>query len=242
MNKKSVLAFMFGSMVFTNSPAAETKELTTDQQKISYAIGLQTAKNLLQQGFQIDSKAFTQGIEDSLANKDPRVPVKELQAAFERQQAELNKERLVRAEKNREAGKAFLAENKKKEGVQELPNGIQYRVLQEGKGNKPKLSDTVTVHYRGTLIDGKEFDSSYSRGEPTSLQLANVIKGWQEVVPMMPEGSKWQVVIPGDLAYGERGGGGGAIGPNETLLFDIELVDVKPSADKSSEKKKSPEK
>jgi FKBP-type peptidyl-prolyl cis-trans isomerase FklB len=240
MNKKSLLAFMFGSMIFTSSLAEGTKELTTDHQKISYAIGLQTAKNLLQQGFQIDSKAFTLGIEDSLANKDPRVPVKELQAAFERQQAELNKERSVRAEKNREAGKAFLAENKKKEGVQELANGIQYRVLQEGKGNKPKLSDTVTVHYRGTLIDGKEFDSSYSRGEPTSLQLANVIKGWQEVVPMMSEGSKWQVVIPGDLAYGERGGG--AIGPNETLLFDIELVDIKPLEDKSSEKKKSPEK
>jgi FKBP-type peptidyl-prolyl cis-trans isomerase FklB len=146
----------------------------------------------------------------------------------------------VLAEKNRKAGKAFLAENRKKEGVQELPNGIQYRVLQKGKGNKPKLSDTVTVHYRGTLIDGKEFDSSYSRGEPTSLPLAKAIKGWQEIVPMMPEGSKWQVVIPGDLAYGERGAG--AIGPNETLLFDIELVGVKPAEEKPAKKEKAPEK
>ncbi len=225
MNKKTVLALMLGYVICSSALAAEA-QLTTDQQKFSYALGLQVAQSMLRQGVQIDARAFSLAIEDALSGKEPRLSQKEMQAAFEKQEEQMNKERLVQAEKNKEAGKMFMAENKKKEGIKELPSGIQYRVIEAGKGAKPKPTDTVSVHYRGTLIDGKEFDSSHRRGEPTSLQLAHVIKGWQEVLPMMVEGAKWQVVIPPALAYGEQGAG--IIGPNQTLLFDIELIAINP--------------
>lgn len=227
MNKKTVVALMIGYMISSSALAAEG-ELTTDQQKFSYGIGLQIGQTLLRQGIQIDVRAFSLAVEDALAGKEPRISQKELQAVFEKQQEQMNKERVALAEKNKEAGKAFMAENKKKKGVKELPSGIQYQVIEEGKGAKPKPTDTVSVHYRGTLIDGKEFDSSYRRGEPTSLQLAHVIKGWQEVLPLMAAGAKWQVVIPPELAYGEQGAG--ALGPNQTLIFDIELIAINPPA------------
>jgi FKBP-type peptidyl-prolyl cis-trans isomerase FklB len=131
------------------------------------------------------------------------------------------------AAKNLAAGKAFMEENGKKEGVEKLPNGIQYRVIKAGSGAKPKTTDTVSVHYKGMLIDGSEFDSSERVGKPVSLGLSGVIKGWQEALVEMPEGSKWQVVIPPALAYGEQGAGG-RIGPNETLVFEIELVAIAP--------------
>jgi FKBP-type peptidyl-prolyl cis-trans isomerase len=129
------------------------------------------------------------------------------------------------AQKNLAAGKAFMAENRKKEGVIELPNGLQYRVINAGSGPKPKATDTVSVHYRGTLIDGSEFESSARTGKPVSFRLDSVLKGWQEALPNMSQGSKWQIVIPPELGYGEQGAGG-RIGPNETMVFDIELVGI----------------
>ena len=126
---------------------------------------------------------------------------------------------------NKEAGEKFLAENKKDKDVVELASGLQYKVLKQGTGKKPTLTDTITVNYRGTLIDGTEFDSSYKRGEPVSLQLKNVIKGWQEAVPLMPVGSKWRLFVPPSLAYGDKAAGP-VIGPNSTLLFDVELLSI----------------
>ena len=135
-------------------------------------------------------------------------------------------ERGAQGEKAKQAGEKFLAENKTKPGVKTLDDGIQYKIIKEGTGKKPTAESSVVAHYRGTLIDGTEFDSSYKRGEPATFPLNGVIKGWQEVLPMMADGSEWQVYIPSELAYGSRGAGAN-IGPNETLIFDIELIDVK---------------
>ena len=128
-------------------------------------------------------------------------------------------------EKNKKEGEVFLAENKKKEGVTTLPSGLQYKVIKAGTGKKPKSTDTVTVNYRGTLIDGTEFDSSYRRGEPASFGVSGVIPGWTEAMQLMQEGAKWQVVVPPNLAYGEKGAGPN-IGPNATLIFEIELISI----------------
>jgi FKBP-type peptidyl-prolyl cis-trans isomerase len=143
--------------------------------------------------------------------------------AFRDQQMEAQQDL---GQKNLAAGQAFLAANAKQQGVTMLPSGLQYRVQKNGAGPRPKPTDTVVVHYRGTLIDGKEFDSSYSRGEPTPLRLDSVIKGWQEAVTLMPVGSKWTIYVPPSLGYGERGAGAD-IGPNATLVFDIELLEIK---------------
>jgi FKBP-type peptidyl-prolyl cis-trans isomerase FklB len=207
--------------------AADAPQLNTDEQKVSYAMGLEIAQNLAQQGIKVDPEAFTLALKDVLSGQKPRLSTEELKAVLTQQQEKMMQEHQAEAQKNKTASEAFLAENKKKEGTQVLPSGVQYRVLTEGKGAKPKVTDTVTVHYRGTLTNGKEFDSSYGRGEPSTFPVNGVIQGWQEVLPMMQEGAKWQVFIPPDLAYGERGAGG-AIGPNETLIFDIELVAVNP--------------
>ena len=133
----------------------------------------------------------------------------------------------ARAQVGRENGEAFLADNGKKEGVKTLPSGLQYRVLKEGDGKHPKKSDQVVVHYKGTLIDGSEFDSSYKRGEPAKFGVSQVIKGWTEALPLMKEGSKWMLYIPWQLAYGEKGSGK-LIGPKETLIFEVELIAVMP--------------
>ncbi|HEY7160344.1 MAG TPA: FKBP-type peptidyl-prolyl cis-trans isomerase, partial [Acidobacteriota bacterium] len=133
------------------------------------------------------------------------------------------------AEDNKKKGDAFLAENKTKEGVVTTASGLQYKVLRPGKGPKPKLEDTVTTHYRGTLLDGTEFDSSYKRNEPVSFQLKGVIPGWTEALQLMETGAKWQIFIPADLAYGPKGAGG-VIGPNETLIFEVELISIQPAA------------
>jgi FKBP-type peptidyl-prolyl cis-trans isomerase len=129
-------------------------------------------------------------------------------------------------EKNKKAGEAFLAANKEKPGVVTLPSGLQYKILQPGSGPKPTASDSVVCNYRGTLVDGTEFDSSFKRGQPATFPVGQVIKGWTEALQLMPVGSKWELFIPSDLAYGERGTNGGPIGPNETLIFEVELVSI----------------
>jgi len=152
--------------------------------------------------------------------------MEEMQAAVMETQQAQQAARQAGGDKAKKAGEKFLAENKKKKGVKTLKSGIQYKVIKEGKGAKPTAADSVVAHYKGTLVDGTEFDSSYKRGEPATFGVGQVIKGWQEVLPLMAAGSKWQVFIPSDLAYGEHGAGG-SIGPNETLIFDIELLEVK---------------
>ncbi len=207
------------------APASAAPGLKTEKQKFSYTAGMQVGQNVKRQNLDFDAKAFALGVQDALSNAKPKLSPEQMRAAVEGFQKKEMAKREAVAKKNEAAGQAFLEANKKKEGVTTLPSGIQYKVLQDGSGKQPTATDTVSVHYRGTLTDGTEFDSSYARNEPAIFQVSQVIKGWQEVVPLMKEGAKWQVAIPSDMAYGPQGAGN-AIGPNQTLVFDIELVKV----------------
>ncbi|MCR4347481.1 MAG: FKBP-type peptidyl-prolyl cis-trans isomerase [Sulfuricaulis sp.] len=225
--------FVFGLLALSLSLNAWGKEpasFKTDKQKFSYTAGYQIGQNLKRQNLDLDSKTFSQGVQDAISDAKPRLKTEEMQAAVQSQQKKDMEKQEVLMNKNLEAGQAFLATNKKKDGVIALPSGLQYKVITEGKGKQPKSTDSVVAHYRGTLINGTEFDSSYKRNEPATFPVAGVIKGWQEALPLMKEGSKWQVFIPADLAYGARGAGA-AIGPNEALIFDIELLSVKSNAE-----------
>ena len=210
---------------FLSLTASAEADLSSDKQKLSYAMGALFSQNLDQKELELDVPAFLQAIEDSLNKAELKMTTQEMQAILTKFQAEESKQRAALAEKNLAEGKKFLAENKGEEGITELPSGLQYKIINEGDGKNPTAENTVTVHYRGTLIDGTEFDSSYTRGEPIQLQLARVIKGWQEVLPLMKVNSKWQIYVPSDLAYGENGAGS-AIGPNAALIFDIELLAI----------------
>ncbi len=223
---KAVWLLGSAALLFAASGHAKDAELKSEKQKFSYSVGIQVGNNLKRQNFDYDPKAVAQGIQDALAGSTPKLTEAEMRAAIEAQQRQEMAKREAAAGKNLEAGKAFLAENKKKAGVVTRESGLQYKVLQDGKGKQPKATDTVSVHYRGTLINGTEFDSSFKRGAPATFPVNGVIQGWQEVLPLMKEGAKWQVWIPSDLAYGARGAGHN-IGPNETLIFEIELLAVK---------------
>jgi len=224
---KSTFAYMACAGVLLATSAFAADEIKTDEQKFSYAIGFQLGQNLKNQGLgDIDVKIMTQAINDVLGDKDLKLSMEEMQQAFQAKQQKMMAEMEAKGDKAKVAGDKFLADNKSKPGVKTLDSGIQYKVITEGKGNKPSLESSVVAHYRGTLIDGTEFDSSYKRGEPATFPLNGVIKGWQEVLPLMAVGSKWQVWIPSDLGYGS-GGAGANIGPNETLIFEIELLEIK---------------
>ena len=227
------------------TPAAKTSAppaLTTPKDKTSYAIGLNVGKSVgkgvHEQSLDIDQAIFLRGVKDGLAggktlltDEEVNAVLTELQKEARLKQAEMRKkqEEIAKAqsEVNKKQGDAFLAENKTKEGVVTLPSGLQYKILQAGTGPKPTASDTVVCNYRGTLLDGKEFDSSYKRGQPATFPLGGVIKGWTEALQLMPVGSKWQLFLPPDLAYGERSMGPD-ITPNSTLIFEVELVSIKP--------------
>jgi FKBP-type peptidyl-prolyl cis-trans isomerase FklB len=217
--------------VFTGLASAQDKVvLKTDKDKVSYSIGLDIGTNFKRQSVDLDAKALAAGIADGLSGGKPLLAedeVRKVLAEF-RQQMGAKAQQVAQqlAEKNQKAGEAFLAENKKKKGVITLPSGLQYRVITAGTGKIPKATDTVTTHYRGTLIDGTEFDSSYKRGEPASFPVNGVIKGWTEALQLMKVGSKWQLFIPSNLAYGPQGAGQ-VIGPNATLIFEIELLAIK---------------
>jgi FKBP-type peptidyl-prolyl cis-trans isomerase FklB len=179
-----------------------------------------------QQGIDLDKKAFMLAIEDALSKTPSRLSSEQVKAVMNAMQKQKQQQQTEQAEKNKAAGEAFLKANKEKQGVIELPSGLQYKIIQQGKGKTPTADDTVVVNYRGTLINGTEFDSSYKRDQPVTFKVSEVIKGWQEILKLMPVGSKWQAVIPPELAYGERGAGR-FIGPDETLIFDIELLEIK---------------
>lgn len=202
----------------------------TKKEKISYSIGVSLGRQFKMQGVEIDQAAFMQGIKDMLSNSNLALSEKDIEATMTAfQQEMINKAQAKQkavGDKNIKEGETFLAENKTKEGVIILPSGLQYKILKAGDGPKPTLDQTVKCHYRGTLIDGTEFDSSYKRGEPTEFPVKGVIKGWTEALQLMSVGSKWQLFIPSDLAYGSNGAGG-QIGPNATLIFEIELVSIK---------------
>jgi FKBP-type peptidyl-prolyl cis-trans isomerase FklB len=210
---------------------AKDKKLTleTQKQKVSYSIGMDIGNNFKQSEIDIDLDALLQGVKDALSDSTPMLTEQQREEAMRQFQQEMVAKRNEKArkagEENKLEGETFLAENAKKEGVITLPSGLQYKILKQGDGKKPKLTDQVTTNYRGTLIDGTEFDSSYKRGEPTSFPVNGVIAGWTEALQLMPVGSKWQLFIPSNLAYGERGAGG-SIGPNATLIFEIELLSI----------------
>ncbi len=195
-------------------------------QRLSYAIGLEVGRNFERQGIQFDMDMLVRGLKDAGPGAKPLISEKELRAVMNRFQNDFRQNmaahRRAEAAQNAAKGDAFLAENKKKEGVKTLQNGLQYKVLKAGTGPLPKDGDTLSVIYRGTLIDGSEFDAS-PEGKPVSMKLNQVIVGWKEAMKLMPVGSRWQLFIPPNLAYGERGVGAD-IGPNATLVFDVELV------------------
>jgi len=211
--------------------AAEKVELKTQKDKVSYAIGMDVGNGLKKNEVDVDPDILARGVKDILAGNKPLMTEDEVKTAITGLQKELQAKQQERAkvlgEKNKKEGEAFLAKNKTKEGVKTLPSGLQYKVITEGKGKSPKANDTVTVQYKGTLIDGTEFDSSFKRGQPATFTVSGVIKGWTEALQLMKEGSKWQLFVPADLAYGASGTPGGPIGPNAVLIFDVELVSIK---------------
>jgi FKBP-type peptidyl-prolyl cis-trans isomerase FklB len=196
------------------------------KEKISYIIGRDMATNLKKQGIDIEANPFMTGLKEVLAGKPSTLSEGDVQEAMMALQQEMTQKQGAVGNVNKQSGEAFLAENKNKEGVNTLPSGLQYEVLEEGNGKSPSATDTVTVHYKGTLIDGTTFDSSYDRGQPATFPVNGVIAGWTEALQLMKEGSKWRLFIPSDLAYGTQGAGD-IIGPNSTLLFDVELLSVK---------------
>ena len=206
--------------------------LTTQKQKVSYAIGMGLGKNLKRDTVDVDTTALLRGLKDALANAKPALTDDEAKAAITQLQTEVRakeeEKAKVAALENKIKGDSFLAANKSKQGVVTLPSGLQYKVLSAGTGPKPGPEDVVVCNYRGTLVDGTEFDSSYKRGEPIKIPVGQVIKGWTEAIQLMPVGSKWQLYIPSNLAYGERGAPGSPIGPNSALIFDVELISIEP--------------
>jgi len=216
------------------APTAAGPGLTTDKQKQSYALGMNIGRGLKRQGVDVDPATVARGLRDTLAgtkvlltDDEAEAALKQLQTAVQaKQEAEMQRA----GEANMKEGEEFLAANKTKDGVVTLPSGLQYKILTPGTGPKPTASDTVVCNYRGTFINGQEFDSSYKHGQPATFPVNGVIKGWTEALQLMPVGSKWQLFIPPDLAYGSRGAGGGAIGPNETLIFEVELISIKGNA------------
>jgi FKBP-type peptidyl-prolyl cis-trans isomerase FklB len=223
----------------STSKTAAPLTLKTPKEKFSYAIGLKMGENFKRQSVEVDPAILARGVKDALAGNKGLLTDEEAQSAIMDTQKEV---RARMEEKNKEAGAAnkkegdaFLEANKSKEGVKVLPSGLQYKILKEGTGPKPAASDSVSVNYRGTLINGKEFDSSYKRGQPATFPVSRVIPGWTEALQLMPVGSKWELFIPSDLAYGEHNPPGGDIGPDETLIFEVELLSIE-NKDKDKDK------
>jgi FKBP-type peptidyl-prolyl cis-trans isomerase FklB len=224
--KRSILILSASLLAFPLFGQEKSPQLKDQKEKVSYAIGMQIGFNLARQKVDINSDILAAGIKDAIAGKPQLTSdqVKDVMAQFEKDMEQKQKEL---GEKNKTEGAKFVEENKKKPGVKTTASGLQYKVMKDGTGAQPKATDMVTVNYRGTLIDGTEFDSSYKRGQPATFPVNGVIKGWTEALQLMKQGSKYQLVIPSNLAYGERAMGPD-IGPNSTLIFEVELQEVKP--------------
>jgi FKBP-type peptidyl-prolyl cis-trans isomerase len=214
--------------------SAPSSALKDQKDKLSYALGMNLGSHLRLDDIAVDPNLILQGLKDSIAGSKTLMTEEEAGSALKQLQTDLRAKQEAKmakdGESNKKEGEAFLAANKSKPGVVVLPSGLQYKILTTGTGAKPKASDTVVCNYRGTLISGKEFDSSYKRGEPATFPVSGVIKGWTEALQLMPVGSKWQLFIPSDLAYGAQGPNSD-IGPNATLIFEVELISIK-AADK----------
>ncbi len=230
---KSTKKFILGILICAGTTAVvqaeTTNQLTDEKSRVSYAIGMMLGHNWQQQCLEIDPDITARAVKDVQSGKPTELTQEEMQQTLTTFQKEFAvKQQQRRAEiatKNKTEGDAFLAANKSKPGVQSLPDGLQYIVLTNGTGITPAANDTVTVNYRGTLLDGTEFDSSYKRGQPAQFPVTGVIRGWTEALQKMPIGSKWKLFIPSELAYGEQGNR--SIAPNSTLIFEVELLDAK---------------
>ena len=207
-----------------NKLGGHNVDLKSDVQKSSYAIGQQIGREIKGQGIEVDTDAIAMSIQDAMAGKESRLTMAEMQQVMQRMNEKMMSKQAESGKENKTKGEKFLADNKSKKGIQSTASGLQYEVLKEGKGPKPKDTDQVKVNYKGTLMDGTEFDSSYKRGEPAQFPVGGVIKGWTEALKLMPVGSKWKLYIPSDLAYGERGRPG--IPASSMLTFEVELMEI----------------
>jgi len=243
MKKKLLtLSILLTSFQTAYAETQRNTALDTVEQKASYTLGADLAKNFIQQGIEIDSDALIMGFEDALKKRPLKLNQQEMNSAIQALKQKIMAKRLAdfkaKADENHKKGQAFLAENQKKPGVHTTDSGLQYKILQKSKNtdnSHPTEDSTVIAHYEGRLIDGKIFDSSYQRGTPLKFELSNVIPGWQEALKMMKPGDIWEVYIPAKLAYGEKGAGN-TIGPNETLIFKVELISVEPDTEEAQQK------
>jgi len=223
--KKVVFAFVIWAILYGVIFAGEPLRLKDENDRLNYSYGFQIGDNLRQKGVTVDTEVLMKGIQDALSGAQPLMTQKEIHETlveFNRRSAAAQRaQKQQQKEQYRGEGREFLAANAKKPGIVTLPSGLQYKVIREGTGKSPGPHDSVTVHYRGTLINGQEFDSSYRENKPATFRVDGVIKGWTEALQLMKEGAKWQLFIPADLAYGERG----ALA-DRTLIFDVELISV----------------
>ena len=230
---KTSLLIVASSLALVSLAWAADPQLKDQKDKVSYSIGLDIGSTLKRQLIDVNGELLNTGIQDGLSGKKALLSEEEMKAVMATFQKDMTEKQAAAkkatGEKNAAEGTKFLAENKAKEGVKTTASGLQYKVVKEGTGATPKATDTVKVNYRGTTINGTEFDSSYKRGEPASFPVNRVIPGWTEALQLMKPGAKYQLVIPASLAYGERGAGSD-IGPNATLLFEVELVEISPAA------------
>jgi FKBP-type peptidyl-prolyl cis-trans isomerase FklB len=240
--KTSLIKFLvIPALALGTSGALASTKLNSEKDKVSYMIGYQIGSNFKRDGLEVDlnmvlngMKEASTGVASPLSAEESQKLMADLQKNL---QAKAEAKQKSEGEKNSKEGKAFLEENAKKKDIVKLPSGMQYKVLTAGKGDSPKATDTVKTHYRGTLINGTEFDSSYKRGQPATFPVNGVIKGWTEALQLMKPGAKWQLFIPSELAYGE-GGAGESIGPNSTLIFEVELLSIEKKEEPKAEVKK----
>lgn len=213
----------------TTAAKTHALTLTTQKEKFSYALGMSLGANVHEQSVEVDPDIVARGMKDAISGAKPLLTEEEARQVMTEVRTQVQKAQQAKmqqeADTNKKAGAAFLEANKSKPGVVTLPSGLQYKIITAGTGPKPTASDTVVCNYRGTLIDGKEFDSSYKRGQPATFPVSGVIKGWTEALQLMPVGSKWQLFIPSDLAYGERSPSPD-LGPDSTLIFEVELISI----------------
>jgi len=207
---------------------AMAQDLTSDKGKLSYAVGWDIGQDIQRRGAEFDVETVIAAIRDSASGQDPRVPSEEMVAMLTELQQRVRQEQAAAfqklAEENQAKSEEFLTSNLSKNGIVGLPSGVQYRIIDEGDGSRPGMDSTVKVHYRGSKINGLEFDSSFARGVPEQFTVNSVLKGWQEVLPLMKTGATWQVFVPPELAFGARGNP--PVGPNEALIFDLKLVEI----------------
>jgi FKBP-type peptidyl-prolyl cis-trans isomerase FklB len=220
---------MFCTFLLLGTTAAVAQDLSTEKGKLSYAVGWNLGTDIGRQVDEFDVETLVTAIRDSAAGRDPQVEVPEMRRLLTDLQERVRQEQIAAlqqlAEENQAKAATFLAENKGKSGVVELPSGVQYRILEEGNGARPGLEDTVSVHYRSSKLDDLELDSSFARGVPQEFTVNQVLQGWQEVLPLMKVGATWQIWVPPELAFGQRGNPP-AVGPNEALKFDLKLVEI----------------